>query len=176
MFGKANKHTSVEICAGAGGQAVGLHRAGFTHEALVEIDPQACETLRANVARLEWRDCQVWQQDLNEFTADQLDIEPGRLSLLAGGVPCPPFSMAGKQLGQDDERDIFPAMLNMVRYLQPRAVMVENVRGLLEPEEKFAAYRASIRAELVDAGYRICGWSVMEARDYGVPQLRPRAI
>ena len=171
------RYTSVEICAGAGGQAIGLHNAGFTHRALIEIDPHACSTLRTNMKRLGWDEhCTLHQEDLKEFKAPELGIEPGTLALLAGGVPCPPFSLAGKQLGQDDDRDLFPAMLDMVRYLKPRAVMIENVRGLLEPAHKFAAYRSSIRSELEDAGYTICGWNVLEAKDYGVPQLRPRAV
>lgn len=166
----------MEICAGAGGQAAGLHNAGFKHRALIEVDKQACETLRANVARLGWEGCEILEEDLTEFKAQELGIEPGELALLAGGVPCPPFSVAGKQLGQDDERDLFPATLEMVRVLQPRAVMIENVRGLLEPAHKFADYRESIKKELRDEGYQILGWDILEACDYGVPQLRPRAI
>lgn len=169
--------TSVEICAGAGGQAVGLHMAGFRHHALIEIDRYACETLRENVeGNPEWEGCEVIQADLKEFKAVDLGLEPGELDLLAGGVPCPPFSLAGKQLGADDDRDLFPRMLDMVSELQPKAVMIENVRGLLEPEEKFAPYRAEIREALLGMGYLICYWKVLEARDYGVPQLRPRAI
>jgi DNA (cytosine-5)-methyltransferase 1 len=174
------KFTSVEICAGAGGQAVGLHRAGFRHRALIEIDPHACDTLRANVvSNPEWHGCDVIQADLtnpDEFTAEQLGLKPGTLDLLAGGVPCPPFSAAGKQLGSEDERDLFPTMLHLVETLKPKAVMIENVRGLLEPPEKFREYRKDIEHRLREAEYEICYWKVLEARDYGVPQLRPRAI
>lgn len=170
--------TSVEICAGAGGQAVGLHRAGFKHFALIEIDPHACDTLRENVTgNPDWADCRVIQADLTAFDPKDLGLQPGRLDLLAGGVPCPPFSAAGKQLGQDDERDLFPTMLDLVDFLQPKAVMIENVRALLEPPEKFREYREGvIEYRLKEAGYTICYWKVLEARDYGVPQLRPRAI
>ncbi|KJY41789.1 DNA methyltransferase [Streptomyces sp. NRRL B-1568] len=175
--------TSIEICAGAGGQAVGLHRAGFRHLALLEIDKHACETLRLNIKEHEeWSGCEVIEGDVKEvdpFEHDQLKgfgLKPGQLDLLAGGVPCPPFSLAGKQLGEDDERDLFPAMLTLVERLRPKAVMIENVRGILEPEPKFKPYRDRIIARLEEAGYKICGWKVLEARDYGVPQLRPRAI
>lgn len=174
--------TSIEICAGAGGQAVGLHAAGFKHRALVEIDKHAVETLRLNVRRRdgwEWEreNCRILSMDVKDFKPrDDLDLEPGDLALLAGGVPCPPFSIAGKQLGEDDERDLFPTMLGLVEELQPRAVMIENVRGLLEPEHKFRGYREQIKQRLRDAGYYICGWEVLEAGDFGVPQLRPRAI
>lgn len=171
------RFTSVEICAGAGGQAVGLHAAGFRHLALIEIDENACDTLRANVyGNREWAGCRVIKADLKEFKAGELALSRGKLDLLAGGVPCPPFSFAGRQLGADDERDLFPTMLRLVEDLQPKAVMIENVRGLLEPPQKFAEYREDIKQALKDAGYKICYWEVLEARDYGVPQLRPRAI
>lgn len=168
--------TSVEICAGAGGQAVGLHKAGFKHRALIEIDASACTTLRQNVeGNPEWDGCEVIEADLTEFNPATLALEPGELDLLAGGVPCPPFSIAGKQLGQDDERDLFPTMLDLVDELRPKAVMIENVRGLLD--QKFEDYRENvIRKRLEKAGYTICYWKVLEACDYGVPQLRPRAI
>ncbi|MEH0521943.1 DNA (cytosine-5-)-methyltransferase [Streptomyces stelliscabiei] len=169
------KYTSVEICAGAGGQAVGLHNAGFKHVALIEIDKDACQTLTDNTARNpEWEGCKVVQADLREFDPADLGLEPGELDLLAGGVPCPPFSAAGKQLGRDDERDLFPTMLDLVDHLEPKAVMIENVRGLLDP--KFVEYRQEIIKRLQSMGYEECYWDLLEAKDYEVPQLRPRAI
>jgi DNA (cytosine-5)-methyltransferase 1 len=93
--------------------------------------------------------------------------------LLAGGVPCPPFSKAGKQLGADDERDLFPEALRLVEECDPDAVMLENVRGLLDP--KFAGYRAEIDLRLRILGY-VPMWKLLQAADYGVPQLRPRTI
>lgn len=169
------KYTSVEICAGAGGQAVGLHNAGFKHVALIEIDKDACQTLRANTeGNPEWEGCQVIEADLKIFDSASLRLEPGTLDLLAGGVPCPPFSAAGKQLGRDDERDLFPTMLQLVDDLDPKAVMIENVRGLLDP--KFEQYRQDIIRQLESMGYEKCYWDILEAKDYGVPQLRPRAI
>ncbi|MFI8911923.1 DNA cytosine methyltransferase [Streptomyces sp. NPDC053513] len=184
--------TSIEICAGAGGQAVGLHRAGFRHLALVEIDTHAAKTLELNVIKAErWgadvaAECDVLEMDVTKFRpAEHLEkfnarmkrpIAEKELGLLAGGVPCPPFSVAGKQLGRDDERDLFPTMLNLVEELKPRAVMIENVAGLVKPWAKFYEYREEIKQRLRDAGYVVCGWRLLEAADYGVPQLRPRAI
>ncbi|OKI13433.1 DNA methyltransferase, partial [Nocardiopsis sp. TSRI0078] len=179
MSGGTGVYTSLEICAGAGGQAVGLHNAGFHHRALIEVDPHAVQTLEYNTRKQHWENCEVLSWDLTDFDMGELEakaLKDGPLSLLAGGVPCPPFSVAGKQLGEEDERDLFPVMLDIAEVLKPRAVMIENVRGLLEPREKFADYRARIRARLEAMGYRILGWDVLEARDYGVPQLRPRSI
>ncbi|RLV01599.1 DNA (cytosine-5-)-methyltransferase [Streptomyces griseocarneus] len=180
-MGSSGPLTSIEICAGAGGQAVGLHSAGFQHLALVEIDKHACKTLRENVENhSDWDGCEVIEADVNDvdpFAHPQLvkfGLKPGDLDLLAGGVPCPPFSVAGKRLGEEDERDLFPRMLYLAGLLRPKAVMIENVAGIRDP--KFAPYRERIVAELEGYGYEFCGWELIEARAYGVPQLRPRTI
>ncbi|MEX8546576.1 MAG: DNA cytosine methyltransferase [Mucilaginibacter sp.] len=156
--------TSIEICAGAGGQAIGLEQAGFEHLALVEIEPVACETLRLN--RPNWN---IINQDVKEFSAKQYS----NVDLLAGGVPCPPFSIAGKQLGHLDERDLFPEALRLVKECSPKAVMLENVRGILDI--KFKEYRRQILNEFYKMGYQ-CDWKLFNAADYGVSQLRRRAI
>jgi DNA (cytosine-5)-methyltransferase 1 len=159
--------TSVEICAGAGGQALGLERAGFRHLALIENDPHACQTLRLN--RPAWN---VIEDDVWNFIKTDSAKYRG-IDLLAGGVPCPPFSMAGKQLGADDDRDLFPAALALVETCAPNAVMLENVRGILAP--KFEAYRHHILAQLSDLGFT-GEWRLLNASEFGVPQLRPRAV
>lgn len=163
--GRRAEFTSLEICAGGGGQALGLEQAGFEHVALVEIDKHSCETLRQN--RPEWT---VIEGDLKE-----LDGAPYQgVDLLAGGVPCPPFSVAGKRLGADDERDLFPEVLRLTDEIRPKAVMIENVRGILAKE--FDTYRAEFSGELEALGYRAIGWRLMNASDFGVPQLRPRTV
>lgn len=156
--------TSVEICAGAGGQALGLECGGFGHSALVELEHAACETLRLN--RPEWN---VVEGDLREF-----DGRPYKgVDLLAGGVPCPPFSKAGKQLGADDERNLFPEAIRLVDEIRPGAVMLENVRGLLDAV--FDDYRTQVEQQLKKLGY-VPGWRLHNASDYGVSQLRPRVV
>jgi len=159
------KYTSYEICAGAGGQALGLELAGFQHIGILEIEPLACQTLLLN--RPEWN---VIQADVREL---HLNDYNGQIDLLAGGVPCPPFSKAGKQLGHLDERDLFPDAIRLVRECNPKAILLENVKGLLEP--KFDQYRQNILTELQELGY-VCDWQLLNASDYGVSQLRPRAI
>lgn len=157
--------SSVELCAGAGGQALGLAKAGFSHLACVEVDPWACATLRAN--RPDWN---VVETDLLDWSGSEYC---GRVDLLAGGVPCPPFSKAGKQLGDRDERNLFPKALDLVEEIQPKAVMLENVRGLLDPV--FDDYRAEVDDRLRRGGYEP-EWRLLNASDYGVPQLRPRVV
>jgi DNA (cytosine-5)-methyltransferase 1 len=156
--------TSLEICAGAGGQALGLERAGFEHLAVVELDAHACTTLRHN--RPQWT---VLEEDLHGFDATPYH----GVDLFAGGVPCPPFSKAGKQLGYLDDRDLFPVALRLIKECDPKAVLLENVRGLLDPV--FADYRADIQSQLEDMGYRVF-WRLHHASDFGVPQLRPRTL
>ena len=156
--------TCVEICAGAGGQALGLAMAGFVHVALVEFEEDYCKALKEN--RPEWN---VICADVHDF-----DGTPYKgVDLLAGGVPCPPFSIAGKQLGADDERDLFPEAIRLIGEIQPRAVMLENVRGFLSPE--FDEYREHIFSEIRKLGYSP-QIKLLNASDYGVPQLRPRIV
>jgi len=154
----------VEICAGAGGQALGLEMAGFNHLALVEYEPEYCQVLKDN--RPNWN---VICADVHNFDGTiYKDVD-----LLAGGVPCPPFSVASRQLGQDDERDLFPEALRLIAEMKPKAVMLENVRGFLDP--KFDAYRNYILQAIQDNGYRV-HIKLLNACDYGVPQLRPRVV
>jgi DNA (cytosine-5)-methyltransferase 1 len=120
---------------------------------------------------LNWGE--VLEVDLKEFAISGLDRYRGKVDLVAGGVPCPPFSKAGLQLGKDDERDLFPTALKIVQEVKPSAVMLENVAGLLE--KKFSSYRTSITRKLAKLGYR-CDWQLIQASDYGVSQLRPRAV
>ncbi len=158
-------YVSVEICAGAGGQALGLELAGFRHVACVENDSAAVSTLRLNRDSL-WN---IVEEDVRNWS-----LPPGkRVDLLAGGIPCPPYSVAGQQLGANDDRDLFPEVMRLTREIRPRAVLVENVKGLLG--SKFAEYRLRLLQEFLDAGY-VGEWKLLNASDFGVPQLRPRAI
>ena len=158
--------TSVELCAGAGGQALGLEKAGFDHTALVEIDKHCCATLRHN--RPNWN---VLEEDVRLFKERSSDF--AGIDLLAGGLPCPPFSVAGKQLGEKDERNLFDDALGIVDATRPKAVMIENVRGFLDAV--FLDYREKLKKQLGKLGYTT-DWRLLNASDYGVPQLRPRVV
>jgi len=158
------KLTVLELCAGAGGQAIGLEAAGFETVGAVEIDSTACATLRAN--RPGWN---VIEDDIRHV--DGKDFRG--VDLISGGVPCPPFSIAGRQLGEADERDLFPEALRLVEEVKPAAVMIENVPGLAS--NKFTAYRDGILERLRLMGY-VAGWRVLDAASYGVPQKRSRFV
>ncbi len=156
--------SAVEVCAGGGGAALGLEQAGFKHVALVDNDPHACATLRSN--RPYWN---VMEADIRRFDASYWrDVD-----LLTGGLPCPPFSIAGKQLGADDDRDMFPHMLRIVKDVRPRAVLIENVRGIMAG--RFDSFRSKIERALDAMGFN-SSWRVFNAVDFGVPQVRFRAF
>src|SRR5579863_4882459 len=156
--------TVLDICTGAGGEALGLETAGFNNAAAVEIDAKACQTLRLN--RPAWN---VIESDIRAINGSDFK----GVDLLAGGVPCPPFTIAGKQLGSDDERDLFPEALHLIEQVQPKAVMLENVPGFASA--KFAFYRNNLLRKLHTLHYEV-QWRVLNSSDYGVPQLRPRFV
>ncbi len=156
--------STLELCAGGGGQALGFEAAGFFHSGLVEIDETACATLKSN--RPMWN---VLQADLSAFhAADYRGVD-----VVSAGLPCPPFSIAGKQLGQLDERNLFPALIRVVDEARPKAVMIENVRGILDAV--FDDYRGFVEGELKKLGYQP-GWKLTNAAEFGVPQLRLRVV
>jgi DNA (cytosine-5)-methyltransferase 1 len=154
--------TSIEFCAGAGGQALGLETAGFRHDLLLDNDQHCAATLRLN--RPDWN---VVCRDMQTATAhDYVGVD-----LFAGGLPCPPFSVAGKQLGEKDERNLFDDALRLISESKPKFVLIENVRGFLAPT--FDGFRKKLRAKFRKLGYEI-EWRLFNASDFGVPQLRPR--
>jgi DNA (cytosine-5)-methyltransferase 1 len=161
------QHRVVEICAGAGGQSLGLELAGFEHELCIELDPNACATLKHN--RPHWK---VAQGDVASPDVWDPAAYAGT-DLLAGGVPCPPFTAAGRQLGATDERDLFAWAIELCSIICPRGLLLENVRGL--SWARFAAYRQHVLDRLAELGYA-ADWRLLHASDYGVPQLRPRFV
>ena len=135
------------------------------HVALVELDEQACKTLKLN--RPAWP---VICADLNNFSASRMR---GEIDIVAGGLPCPPFSKAGKQLGKADERNLFPAAIRIIDEVRPKAVMIENVRGLLDAV--FIDYRRYVERQLRKLNY-VPDWQRLDACEFGVSQLRPRVV
>jgi len=192
---------SIDLFVGAGGLAIGESLAGFSHESVVELDPDACQTIRANQDR-GMRPIASWP--LIESDVRNIDFRPfgERIDLLSGGPPCQPFSLGGKHRGHADHRNMFPEVFRAVRELRPKAILIENVKGLLR--ESFAKYFEYIYLQLTypeiihrdgetwqhhlsrlerqhtvgavsGLSYRVV-FRLVNAADYGVPQRRERVI
>ena len=155
---------SVKLCAGAGGQALCLENTGLEHTALVKIDKHRCKPLRHN--RPNWN---VLGEDMRLSKRRAANYRS--LDLIAGGLPCPPFSAEGKQLGESDERSHFNDAIDFIDDARPRAVKIENVRCFLSDVPR--NYRESLKFHLNRLGYKT-DWRLLNASDYGVSQLRPR--
>lgn len=192
--------TAVDLFAGAGGLALGVAKSGFRHLAVVERDHFACETIRKNIANGHplvqgWP---VLEQDVQELDYSQLPVD---IDLLCAGVPCQPFSVAGKGQADQDERDMFAEVVRAARELRPKAILVENVRGL--HRSKFRQYLEYILLAIASPGLARVpheGWiehfaqlrrrsgvvsarpalrydvhlHVVNAADFGIPQHRER--
>lgn len=157
--------TSLELCAGAGGEAIGLHIAGFEPLGVFEQDKYALETLQHNFPFGP-----LFEGDLRDI---DFTIYRGKIDLLAGGVPCQPFSNLGDQRRDADERDLFMDAVRIADEVRPRAIMLENVLGFRRREGKL--YVAQIISELRKIGYSAKIFQVA-AKDYGLAQARPRVV
>jgi len=191
---------SVELFAGGGGLALGLHQAGFEHAALVEWDTKACATLRTNAAG-QWDAAAIWDGDVREWLKSSVARDLGEVDVVAGGPPCQPFSLGGLHAGQNDQRNMFPAALDVVRRFQPKAVVFENVPGLLRPSflpyfryivnqirepamtlkrgEPWRDHAARLTARprgRRSLRYVVAEPVVLNAADFGVPQIRRRVF
>lgn len=194
---------SVELFAGAGGLAMGCEIAGFDHLAVVEWDKWACDTVRENQARgypllANWM---LHEGDVRAFNWDSI---PRNIDLLAGGPPCQPFSIGGKHKAHADNRDMFPATVEIIRKLKPKAFIIENVKGLTRssfanyftyiqlqlefPEvpplgnEDWSEHLARLQSEKTSGKRKGDGLTynvvptLVNAADYGVPQKRERVF
>ena len=160
-------YTSVELFAGAGGLALGMHLAGFRHVLLNEMDAMACQTLRRN--HPEWN---VLEGDIHN-----VDFTPlrGHVDFLSGGFPCQAFSYAGKKGGLNDTRGtLFFELARAVKEIQPKVFMGENVKGLLSHDD--GKTLQVIRNAIAELGYMLVEPQVLKAIMYQVPQKRERLI
>lgn len=159
--------TSIELFAGGGGLALGMHKAGFRHVLLNEYDKIACDTLRHNMP--DWN---VVQGDIHE-----IDFTPyrDRVDLLTGGFPCQAFSYAGKRLGFEETRGtLFFELARAVKEVRPKVFMAENVKGLLEHDGGRTI--DTIKSVISELGYTLVEPKVIRAILYNVPQKRERLI
>jgi len=196
--------TSIELFAGGGGLALGVHEAGFQHLLVSELDRRACETLRENVAEdfESLTNDGRWPLLAGDVAAIDWSSFEGRVDLLAGGAPCQPFSLGGRHRGDQDKRNLFPEVFRALREVRPRAFLLENVRGLLR--ESFRPYfdyildqlrepylapkqgeswerhkarlesRGSARGDASDR--YVVHKLLVNAADYGLPQNRHRVL
>ena len=191
------KMPSIELFAGAGGLALGLHSAGFAPKAVVEFNKDACRTLRAN--EIFTRGTGVYEGDVAQF--DYLSV-PETIELISGGPPCQPFSLGGKANGHNDSRDMFPEAVRAIREKKPRAFVFENVKGLLrksffeyfeyvilqlqypsiekKKNEEWESHRERLekyhtKNEHMGLEYKVL-YRLVNAADYGVPQKRERVF
>ncbi|PFG94664.1 DNA (cytosine-5)-methyltransferase 1 [Saccharopolyspora erythraea NRRL 2338] len=162
------RFTSLNICAGAGGMAIGLEAAGFDPVMLFDEDTDACATLRIN--RPTW---DVREYDLFEFIGNDhpqvLDVD-----LFAGAPPRVPYSVAGNRRAVERTRDPFRAAVWLAAEIQPKAILLDNVPALVK-EDAFRGERDFIRDELGNCGYEV-EWVVLDAQRFGVPQRRPHGL
>ena len=192
---------SVELFGGAGGLALGAELAGFEPELFVEWDKWACDTVRQNAESgfdlvKNWN---VHQGDVRDVNWASLKDD---IDLVTGGPPCQPFSMGGNSRAADDSRDMFPAAVEVIRLIQPRAFILENVRGLTRstfanyyqlillrlqypevvsrPGELWFDHLTRLQAEATSQDNHFLKYNVVptlvNAADYGVPQHRHRVF
>lgn len=194
---------SIELFTGAGGLALGTHFAGFRHQGLLEWNTNACNTLRANSEFGEVPGIETWRDHVIEGDARLVDYKSlGPVDLVAGGPPCQPFSIGGKHRGYGDTRDMIPQFVRAVQSLQPRAFILENVKGLLRAN--FRTYFSYVILQLshptitlrgnesweehlqrledmhtsgrdTDLHYNVV-FRLLNSANYGVPQTRERVF
>lgn len=204
------RFTSIELFTGGGGLALGMHREGFRHLLVSEIDQRSCQTLRLNGAQ-PISECQPQVREgsrggwpLLEGDVRQYDFGAfqGLVDVVAGGVPCQPWSLGGVAKGYEDPRNLWPEFVRVVRQTRPRAFLAENVSGLLrrsfaeywnytldslrapqlekEDGEDWTDHRDRLTDHLACRGnledrYQVFVLQV-NAADYGVPQIRKRVF
>lgn len=205
------ERSAVELFAGGGGLAMAVHRAGFRPLLFNEFAKRACETLVANGARRVQEGENPWIPQPGEawplVEGDVRDLDfrylEGKVDVLAGGPPCQPFSLGGIAKGDEDERNMFPQMFRAIREMKPKAVICENVRGLLRPSFKpyfeyilremelpfeergdnasWQQHNAVLEERILKGSgdpaqrYQVV-MTPVNAADYGVPQVRQRII
>lgn len=159
---QTNNKQAVELFTGTGGLSLGLHQAGWEVIEAIELDKWASETYRRNFPATKLSEQDVRSIDFTKFKG---------IGLIAGGPPCQPFSVAGKQLAKADDRDMVPEFIRAVREAQPTAFLLENVAGL--QTRRHHEYLEWVASSLDQLGYSIF-IKVLNASEYGIPQHRLR--
>ncbi|AGP80484.1 DNA-cytosine methyltransferase [Alteromonas mediterranea MED64] len=164
--------SSIDLFSGGGGLSEGMKQAGFKINAAIEIDPIAAETFRLN-----HRGSKVIERDIKFVSSSEIlkqaGLQPGQLDLLAGCPPCQGFSSLTTKYRRDDERNsLIKEVSRLVKDLSPKAVMIENVPGLIK---KGGVFLSEFIDDLEEMGYFV-NYDVLQVADYGVPQERRRFV
>lgn len=167
---RTRPYTAVSFCSGIGGLDLAFDRADFEITAQVEIN-EFCH----RILEREWPDA-LRLRDMRECGAHNLPWA----DVFFGGIPCQPHSTAGKRTGAEDDRNLWPDFRRIVGELRPRAVLLENVPGILSPYrgsdgKRRPAYALTIIGDLTALGYD-CEWGTLFASDAGTPHLRERWV
>lgn len=159
--------THLGLCAGYGGIELGLKRVlpNLRSVALCEIEAFACANLVAKMEAGLMEPAPIWT-DLKTFPWAEFS---GRVDILTGGYPCQPFSAAGKRLGTDDPRHLWPFIASGIRILRPKLCFFENVEGHISLGLR------EVIGELEQMGYKV-SWGIFSAREVGAPHQRKRVF
>ena len=185
-----------ELFAGCGGLALGISRAGFTHELMAEFDRDAVATVLHNRDR-GVKHVAKWPMELADVRHIDWLAHRDRLTLISGGPPCQPFGIGGKKRGHDDTRDMWPEVVRAIREARPAAFLFENVRNLAGPRfrpylewvvqclrhphearrdgESHDAHRERLLGSSRPPAYEVA-WQVVNAADFGAAQIRHRVL
>lgn len=172
----------ISLFSGAGGMDIGFEEAGFEVAVAVEVDSACCETLRANRPALKIINKSIVDVSGEEILGEA-SLGVGEAALVVGGPPCQSFSLAGRRRGLDDERGrLLFEYVRVVRETLPAGFVLENVKGLTNWDGGRALQ--SLVEELerpIDHDgtvyrYHVSPPKVLNAVDYGVPQVRERLI
>lgn len=157
---------ALDLFSGAGGLTLGLHKSGWDTTAAFEMNKDAIETYKTN-----FPDINVFEGDIRDYSFHKYQ----GIELVAGGPPCQPFSVAGKQLSYDDDRDMVPQFIRAVDEAKPQTFLMENVPGLTS--KRHANYLQSITEKLANSGLGYDVYTILlNSADYGVPQKRRRVF
>lgn len=163
----AKELTSIEFCAGYGGIHLGLRRAlpNLRSVAFSEIEAFACANLAAKMESGCVDAAPIWT-DVTTFPGESFR---GKVDILVGGYPCQPFSAAGKRLGQDDSRHLWPSIREQIRKIEPTFCFFENVEGHI------SLGLTTVLSDLAEDGYRTT-WGIFSASEVGAPHQRKRVF
>ncbi len=163
-----NRWRTLSLFSGGGGLDLGFDRAGFTHISSYDILAEAGNTLRN--LRPDW---QIFSGEKGNVKKVDWRSYNGSVDIIHGGPPCQPFSVAGRQKGKDDNRDMFPEFIRAVLEIEPLIFVAENVTALVS--KKFSKYVEEVIESPLFPHYKLRKF-ILNAPDFGIPQIRKRVF